>query len=351
MKTDRGKWSSVWTLDTFVIIFCIFISLAAAKANPRIYYGKIAENAPAGSVVRGILVPFGEKCHESNWTDHPATVLRGTDVSDFHLVSYHGKGFALLTTKTLDREVKPMYIFSAVAPSCFDSPVEIEVEVIAANHNNKLYFRSDSERIEVNNLKPLGSELTRIRALIDSDADRNADVRYYVFPPNKYIHVIPKTGQVMLVHSLETVNNTTALVYARDQRDDSAESEPLALHIDVQRTVPKVRKPRAVSEDLFYTVTVSEDVKIGDMVFTVPDQKFDKKWFEVISEADAPVQIERDSGRLYLAQRLKSTTEVVVKIQNMRGKKPSTTNSPNHPQRCTHLFMFVLHKQPCRRAM
>ncbi|XP_062393955.1 neural-cadherin [Sardina pilchardus] len=55
------------------------------------------------------------------------------------------------------------------------------------------------------------------------------------------------------------------------------------------------------------------------MIFTVPDQKFEKKWFEVISEADAPVQIERDSGRLYLAQRLKSMTEVVVKIQNMRG--------------------------------
>ncbi|CAM4703446.1 unnamed protein product [Leuciscus chuanchicus] len=81
----------------------------------------------------------------------------------------------------------------------------------------------------------------------------------------------------------------------------------------------RVRKPRAVSEAVSYTVTVSEDVKVGDLIFTVPDQKFEKKWFEVVSDGHSPVQIERDLGRVYLAHRLMSTAEVMVKIHNMRA--------------------------------
>ncbi len=81
----------------------------------------------------------------------------------------------------------------------------------------------------------------------------------------------------------------------------------------------RVRKPRTVSEEVSYTVTVSEDVKVGDFIFTVPDQKFEKKWFEVVSDGTSPVQMERDSGRVYLAYRLMSPAEVMVKIHNMRG--------------------------------
>lgn len=81
----------------------------------------------------------------------------------------------------------------------------------------------------------------------------------------------------------------------------------------------RVRKPRAVSEAVSYTVIVSEDVKVGDLIFTVPEQKFEKKWFEVVSDGHSPIQIERDLGRVYLAHRLMSTAEVMVKIHNMRG--------------------------------
>ncbi|XP_016147929.1 uncharacterized protein [Sinocyclocheilus grahami] len=87
----------------------------------------------------------------------------------------------------------------------------------------------------------------------------------------------------------------------------------------------RVRKPRTVSEEVSYTVTVSEDVKVGDLIFTVPDQKFEKKWFEVVSDGNSPVQMERDSGRVYLAYRLMSTAEVMVKIHNMREHTPATT--------------------------
>lgn len=80
------------------------------------------------------------------------------------------------------------------------------------------------------------------------------------------------------------------------------------------------RMPRAVSEELSYTVTVSENAKVGDLIFTVPEQRFEKKWFEVLSEGISPVRMERESGRVFLAQRLVTTAEVMVKIHNMRGK-------------------------------
>lgn len=104
------------------------------------------------------------------------------------------------------------------------------------------------------------------------------------------------------------------------QKDDKTRqfNEP-SVRTEVIDVKSGVRKPRAVSEEVSYTVTVSEDVKVGDLIFTVPDQKFEKKWFEVVSEGNSPIQMERDSGRVYLAHRLVSATEVMVKIHNMRG--------------------------------
>ncbi|KAJ8353954.1 hypothetical protein SKAU_G00215210 [Synaphobranchus kaupii] len=46
--------------------------------------------------------------------------------------------------------------------------------------------------------------------------------------------------------------------------------------------------------------------------------KFEKRWFEIISEADSPVQIERDSGRLYMAESFKSPADVMIKVHNLK---------------------------------
>jgi len=105
-----------------------------------------------------------------------------------------------------------------------------------------------------------------------------------------------------------------------DKNDNTRLFNVTADRIEILTDVKsRVRKPRAVSEAVSYTVTVSEDVKVGDLIFTVPDQRFEKKWFEVVSDGHSPVQIERDLGRVYLAHRLMSTAEVMVKIHNMRG--------------------------------
>lgn len=80
------------------------------------------------------------------------------------------------------------------------------------------------------------------------------------------------------------------------------------------------RKPRAAPGELAYAVPVSEDARIGDLIFTVPDHRFARRWFEVVLGVDSPVQIERDSGRLYLASRLRSAADVLVKIHNFGGK-------------------------------
>ncbi|MBN3295370.1 CADN protein, partial [Amia calva] len=120
------------------------------------------------------------------------------------------------------------------------------------------------------------------------------------------------------------MRKVTVCALAKDNGALALQSEPATLQIQVNRSVlqataSRVRTARAVSEETAYTVHVSEDVKVGDLIFTVPDLKFDKKWFEVISEADSPVQIERDSGRLYMAQRLKRAVDVIVKIQNLKA--------------------------------
>ncbi|RXN00156.1 hypothetical protein EOD39_10161 [Acipenser ruthenus] len=128
----------------------------------------------------------------------------------------------------------------------------------------------------------------------------------------------------MVVDSLVGETNFTFYAFARDNGDIAIKSDPAIVQIHVKKSqvdgiVSKSRKMRAVSEEMFYAVSVAEDMKVGDLIFIVPGLKFGKKWFEVISDADSPVRIERDSGKLYLARRLQSDTDVVVKIQNLKG--------------------------------
>lgn len=113
------------------------------------------------------------------------------------------------------------------------------------------------------------------------------------------------TENVTIVINIVPNNDSSPLLSVKNERKDAH---------------TQGRKARAVSEELSYTVTVSENVKVGDLIFTVPEQRFEKKWFEVLSEGNVPVQMERESGRVYLAHRLVTTAEVTVKIHNMRGK-------------------------------
>uniref|UniRef100_A0A3P8XWP9 Uncharacterized protein n=1 Tax=Esox lucius TaxID=8010 RepID=A0A3P8XWP9_ESOLU len=276
-----GATNGPVALNTF--LFVALVSFSSGNSKLPLYYGQIMENLPAGTVVDGVVLPVGNDCHVTELD----IALEGKDASDFRLVYDHREQpLVLQSTKTLDREFVAVYDLKAVLSGCLVNVMVIKIKVLDSNDNIP-QFINGKDTIEVNELTPVGSELARFSAT-DADDGKNGRITYYAYP--KY------NGDIALI------------------------GNPVTLHLDVRRpAISKVRRPRAVSEEMFYTVTVSEDVKVGDMIFTVPDQKFEKRWFEVISEADSPVQIERDSGRLYLAHRLKSPAEVTIKIQNLRG--------------------------------
>ncbi|CAJ1061360.1 neural-cadherin isoform X1 [Xyrichtys novacula] len=297
------------------------VRLSAQPGHPARFFGHIAENSPAGTPVDGVLLPLGpDSCPE---VDLHAS-LKGVYALDFRLVHHRGhrthRGhLGLVSAKVLDREFIAMYELTVeLPPGCQRRPVAVQVEVSDLNDNIPR-FTEGNQTVQVDELTPLGTELVRFEAK-DEDAERNGRVTFYASPESHLLHVVPQTGQVRLVGSLLGVRQVHLRLHVRDSGEVALTSEPVFLRVDVRSSGrERRRRPRALSEELTYTVTVPDHVRVGDLVFTVPDQRFEQRRFEVISEADSPVQIERDSGRLYLARNLREPAEVTVKIQNIRG--------------------------------
>ncbi|KAK5861669.1 hypothetical protein PBY51_017127 [Eleginops maclovinus] len=275
------------------------------------YFGHIAENSPVGTPVSGVLLLVGSYLNAS---------LTGDYASDFRLVHHHGHHrdhhVGLVSAKALDREFIAMYELTVQLPR---GAAAVQVEVSDRNDNIP-QFTGGNRSVEAHALTPLGTELARFDAK-DGDAERNGRVTFYALPESHLLHVVPQTGQVRLVRSLLGVRQVTLRLFVRDGGSVALIGDPVFLHINVCRS-GKLRKPRALTEDLTYSVSVPEQARLGDLVFTVPDQRFEQRWFQLVSEADSPVQIERDSGRMYLARVLLEPAEVLVKIHNFRGKKP-----------------------------
>lgn len=298
------------------------VCLAGLRGHPARYFGHIAENSPAGTPVEGVVIPVtSASCLGANLS----ASLKGDYASDFRLIHHRGhrdhrEQLGLVSAKALDREFIAMYELTVELPTpCTRRRAVVEIEVSDKNDNIP-QFTSGNRTVEVDELTLPGTEVARFDAK-DGDAERNGLVTFYASPDLYLLHVDPQTGQVSLVGSLLGVSQVTLRLYVKDGGDVALIGEPVFLHLNVRRTSLARRMPRALSEELTYTVLVPDHVRVGDLVFTVPDQRFDQRWFEVISEADSPVQIERDSGRLYLARSLHEPAEVVVKIQNLRGKK------------------------------
>ncbi|XP_004551137.3 neural-cadherin [Maylandia zebra] len=296
------------------------VCLSAQHGHPARYFGQIAENSPAGTPVEGVVISVtAANCPGANLT----ASLKGDYASDFRLVHYRGHRvhraqLCLVSAKALDREFIAMYELMVELPTrCMRRRAIVQIEVSDKNDNIPL-FTSGNKTIEVDELTPPGTELARFDAK-DGDAESNGHVTFYASPDLYLLHVDPQNGQVSLAGSLAGFSQVTLRIYVKDGGDLALIGEPVFLRINVRRSNRARRMPRALSEELTYTVTVPDHVRVGDLVFTVPDQRFDQRWFEVISEADSPVQIERDSGRLYLARSLREPAEVVVKIQSLRG--------------------------------
>ncbi|XP_061573337.1 neural-cadherin, partial [Cololabis saira] len=298
------------------------LSVSAHRGHPARYSGHIAENSPAGTPVVGVRVPIAPAgCAGLNAS------LKGDYASDFRLIHRPGprsnsRGhLGLVSAKALDREFIAMYellLELELPPRCHRRPAVVQVEVSDRNDNIPR-FTSGNKTVEVDELTLLGTELARFDAK-DGDAERNGRVTFYAWPESDVLHVVPQTGQVRLVGSLLGISQATLRVCVKDGGDVSLTGEPVFLRVSVRASGGARRRPRALTEDVTYTVTVPDRVRVGDLVFTVPDLRFDRRWFEVISEADsAVVQVERESGRLYLARSLREPAEVVVKIQSLTG--------------------------------
>lgn len=303
------------------------VALSAHPGRSERYSGQIAENSPAGTPVDGVVLPV--RVGGCPGADVSA-ILKGNYASDFRLVHHRGhrdhRGhLGLVSAKPLDREFIAMYeLMVELPPRCLMRPATVQVEVTDMN-DNLPRFTSGNQTVEVDELTPLGTELAHFDAK-DDDAESNGRVTFYASPESHLLHVVPQTGQVRVVGSLLGVSQVTLRLYVKDRGHVAQTGEPVFLRVNVRHSGRARRRPRALSEELTYTLTLPNHVRVGDLVFTVPDQRFEQRWFEVISEADSPVQIERDSGRLYLARSLREPAEVVVKIQNLRGKEALFTS-------------------------
>nr|XP_061812727.1 neural-cadherin-like [Nerophis lumbriciformis] len=295
-----------------LVLFLLLLGPVSARRG-CVSFGRIRENSPAGTPVAGVAVQVlagvcpGEDLLKAD--------LTGNYADDFRLVPVHPDHLVLVSSKSLDREFIAMYELKVdLHPRCLRGPVQVQVEVLDANDNTPR-FHGGNQTVEVDELTLLGTELAHFHAK-DGDAGANGRVTFYTQPESHLLHVDPASGQVRLVGSLRGSRAVSAQVYARDGGREPLVGGPVFLRVLVRR-----RTKRALSEEVAYSVDVPDQARTGDLVFTVPDQRFEQRWFEVISEQDSPVQIERDSGRVYLASSLQEPAEVLVKVQRHRGEE------------------------------
>ncbi|GCB78090.1 hypothetical protein scyTo_0015759 [Scyliorhinus torazame] len=167
---------------------------------------------------------------------------------------------------------------------------------------------------------PLGSEIARVTA----PDGGGAGIRYRSSPGVPQLFVVPRTGQILVVGSLLGVAALELSVYGQGRGRPGGLSQPLRLRLSVGDRGAGLsqggRGARSAPEQLYYSVSVSENDKVGNAIYTIPDWKFQRRWFEVIAPLDAPVHIERDSGKVYLSKRIraKSTIQITVKVNNQK---------------------------------
>lgn len=301
------------------------VCLSTQRRHPARFFGSLQENSPAGTPVDGVALPAGAGgCPGVDLT----ASLKGDYASDFKLIRKRvpSEKLALVSSRTLDREFIAMYRLTVeLPPRCRRRPAAVQVEVLDRNDNTPR-FTGGNQTVEVDELTPLGTELARFDAK-DSDAGANGRVTVYASPPSDLLHVVPQSGQVRLVGSLLGVHVLMLRLYARDGGDAALTGDPVFLRVTVRRTRRALRRSRDLSEELTYTVNVPDQARVGDLVFTVPDRRFGQRQFEVIPEADSPVRIERDSGRMYLTRGLHAPFHVLVRVHNLRGKRDACVHA------------------------
>ncbi|XP_051878588.1 neural-cadherin [Pristis pectinata] len=305
--------------------------LAAAVRAPGcggtvpLFYGHVSENSPPGTEVRGGRLPGRRLCP----LDPAGARLGGHGAGAFRLSGRPGGGGRLLlrTAAPLDRELRPDYRLTISCRPAGSAPVSarLHIRVGDVNDNRPEFAPGHPASVEVDELLALGSEIARVTAT-DRDSGSNADISYRCRPDVPQLWLVPRTGQILLVGSLLGVKPFLLTVYAQDRGVVPQVAEPLTLLVKVKPASLAApaggRAARSAPDEGFHSVTVPEGDRVGTVIYTVPDWKFAGRWFEVISPTDAPVQVERDSGKVYLSRKLrgKSPVEVTVKVNSETGE-------------------------------
>lgn len=299
------------------------------RSPPLRLSGSLSENSPAGTPVSGVLLAG------CPWADLPSS-LGGHYASHFRLVRLGGSDrghLGLVSTKVLDREFIAMYRLTVRLPRrCRSRTAALQVEVTDRNDNAPRIV-GGNRTVEVDENTPIGTELARFQAR-DADAGRNGRVTFYASPECALLQVESRGGQVRLRRPLLEVSSLSLRVLAADGGDEPLLSEPLFLHVSVRRSARGARWPRSASAaERSLSLAVPEGLRVGEPLFTVPDPSFQRRRFQLLPEGDAepPVRIEPDSGRLFLARSLQEPADVLVKIQDLEGEKRAQPEPETEP--------------------
>lgn len=252
--------------------------------------------------------------------------LSGHYASDFRLVRLGGSDrghLGLVSSKVLDREFIAMYRLMVRLPRrCRTRAAALQVEVTDRNDNAPRII-GGNRTVEVEETTPLETVLTRFQAR-DADAERNGRVTFYASPECALLQVDARSGQVRLRRHLMDVQILSLRILAADGGDEPLVSEPVFLQVSVRPRQRRDRRPRSLSAaERSFSVAVPEGLRLGELVFEVPDRSFQRRRFQLLpeDEKEPPVRIDPDSGRLFLARNLQEPTEVLVKILDLEGEE------------------------------
>lgn len=148
-------------------------------------------------------------------------------------------------------------------------------------------------------------------------------------------------GRGLLLRTTKTLERVVKASYVlRAMRDPgcSGARDAVTVRVDL---LPGGRRRRDASGEPHYTVALQEGARPGDVVFTVPDERFIARRFEVLADGGGAVRVQRDSGRVYLARALTAPTHVTLKVHNARGE--ADLNSVHCDQSFWFYGPLVLH--------
>ncbi|XP_071594073.1 neural-cadherin-like isoform X2 [Heliangelus exortis] len=350
----RAWWGGCGRLPPLLLLLLPPLLLCGATGPgcgdaPRLlrFSGQVPENSPAGTRVRGLLVPLrrllgpGEPAGE--WA------LEGDGASRFSLQRRAGGGRGLLLLRTaepLDREAQPAYglrLRRGRQRREGRTPREALLRIRVLDRNDHRPRLPPAGPLEVDELAPLGTEVARLRAS-DGDEGANARLTYRRWPPgtgSRRLFVVPRSGQVLAVGSLLGLRRLRLCVAALDHgRPRPLRSPARCLRLAVRggrraageperrrwaRSVPPPERRPGPGVRL-YTARLPPGARVGDTVFTIPrsrDRAASGGWFELASPGAAPVGVDRASGRLYLRRELRAggRAEVLVKVHGGGGRE------------------------------